>query len=1155
MKKNHSHYGGGVTLVSPQKIFLKMKVTLFVVLFSAIQVLATGAYSQTKGFTLAKENTTLENVLKAIEDQSNYYFLYNGSLIDVSQKINVKLENQSLEATLQALFKDADVTYKIYNRQIVLSPAKTAADVQQSMEVKGNVSDASGAPLPGVTVIIKGTTTGTITDFDGNYVLSNVAEGSTLLFSFVGMKPQEVIVGNTSTIDVTLAEESIGIEEVVAIGYGTQKKVNLTGSVSTIDFANEIESRPVTTTSSGLQGAIPNLQITPESGKPGHSASINVRGTTSINGGGPLVLVDGVEMSMDLVNPNDIANVSVLKDAAASSIYGVRAAYGVVLITTKSAGKEGETTVSYSGNVAFSKPTVLPDMVGTSYEHAEFINKALLNANIGVMFEDDHIEGMKAWAQDPTNNPESEIIQGTYRFYGHTNWVDLMMKNSALSHRHNINVSGGGEKTRFYSSIGFVEQQGIIRYAEDKYQRLNTRLSVENQTNDWMKLGFKLLYNYVGEDEPHKYKDDVFRQMVFSSPVRLATPFLGDPNFPEYDPFIGKYFDDQNPISLLKEGGRDMSNTHDIWASVSADLDIMEDWTARIDFTYNRKMDRFSEHRKRIDMITSSFVETEGNTNNNSYKQISRDKSYSSFNAWTQYEKTLGEKHYVKGMVGFNQELTQYSSFSALRRELLSQNLPSLSLGVGDQQVAESGYEWALRGGFFRANYIFDDRYLVEVNGRYDGTSRFPKDNRFVFLPSFSLAWRLSEEAFMESTRGWLDNLKVRGSYGLLGNQLLTAKTWSGNTKYYPYIPFMASGFAGNYLFGTEQDLLINPAGLVSNSLTWEKASTVNFGFDVTMLNQRLDASFDWYRRTTSDMLVKVEYPELLGTSAPPANKAELQTTGWELSVSWKDRIGKDFSYGVGVILSDSQAEITKYDNPTNSLGDHYVGKKIGEVWGYETEGFFAVGEDIASYADQSKLGANWKAGDIKYADINNDGFVNNGKNTLEDHGDLKVIGNTTPRYQYGITADVTYKNLYMNLFLQGVGKRDFWPSSEEFWPVATQYYNTQTWFLTDTWTEDNPNTYFPRPIARETKNRQQQSKYMQDASYIRLKSISVGYNIPRNWLDVLRIAKASVFVSGENLWEHSNIKGPYDPEAAKGNGAMLYPFQRTYSVGVNVTF
>lgn len=1024
----------------------------------------------------------------------------------------------------------------------------------QNIRVKGTVMYAKEKePIIGANVRVENTTLGSITDLDGNFTLEVPANG-TLIVSYVGCKTQEIKVSGKSSFTILMEEDFQQIGEVVVVGYGSQKKINLTGAVAQID-SKVFESRPIISTSGGLQGTIPNLTITPSTGKPGESPNINIRGTTSINGGGPLILVDGVEMNMDLVNPNDIANVTVLKDAAAAAIYGVRAAYGVVLITTKGAGTEQRTVISYSGNVAFSKPSIMPEMVKTSWEHAEFINKAMINAGLNIGYPLEDIAKMKAYDKDPANNPEYEIINGGMRTYGYTDYNELMLRDLTPSHRHNVSVSGGTEKTKFFSSVGYVGQSDLYKINSEQFQRLNTRLSVENQTTSWMKLGMRMLYNYTTNNEPYEYKGNPWHQIVFSAPNKYAKKWRKDPRYPDYDQFEGLYFDDQNPVSFADLGGRNIAKQNDVWLTGSADFQIMKGWKARVDYTYNMNKDNNSEHKKKIDMMTYSFVPTEGNTSNNEYKLINNNRDYYSFNAYTEYEQTFAEKHYFKGMLGYNQELTKYQTVVSTRRDMLSQELPSLGLGAGDQLVGEGGYEWALRGGFFRMNYIYDNRYLLEVNGRYDGTSRFPKDNRFVFLPSFSAAWRISEEKFMEWSRKYFDNLKVRASYGLLGNQLLTASSWGGNTKYYPYVPFMSSGSAGNYIFGAEKALFINPAGLTSNNLTWEKAGTTNIGVDVTLLGSRLDASFDVYQRTTSDMLVKVEYPEIIGTTAPPANKAELRTRGWELSVNWRDRIGKDFTYDLGLVLADSQAEITKYENPSGTLTDHYVGKKMGEIWGYETEGFFQTEADLKSHANQSKLGANWNVGDIMYKDRSGNGTVDNGKNTLDDHGDLTIIGNETPRYTYGFTADLGYKNFFFSFFIQGVGKRDFWPAAQPYWPVATQYFNTQQWFLDDSWSEDNRNAYFARPMARDGRNRQKQSKYIQDASYLRLKNMSFGYNVPARWLKVIGVSKAQAYVSGENLFEITNVKGAYDPEAAAKNGSMFYPFQRTYSIGVNLTF
>lgn len=1026
---------------------------------------------------------------------------------------------------------------------------------QNGKTVKGVIMDNLG-PVAGASVLVKGTTNGVITDMDGNFILSNVPENAVLQVSFIGYATQEIKVAGKSNFTIQMSEDAKALEEVVVVGYGSQKKVNLTGAIGQID-SKVLESRPITSTTSALQGTIPNLQITNISGEPGQNASINVRGTTSINGGSPLVLVDGVEMSLDLVNPNDIANVTVLKDAAASAIYGVRAAFGVVLVTTKNPQKSEKVTVNYSGNFSFAKPSILPEFISSQSQYAEWMNEACVNGGVATKFKTETILKMKAYEADPKNNPEYEVIDGTLYYYGYSDFKELMVKNVSPTQRHNLNISGGNEKTRFYTSVGYLNQDGLYKVGDDNYKQVNTRLNVENQTTKWLKLGFKALYNYSTQDKPFTYDSkDVWKRVVYTTPTDFISAWQKDSRYPELDKFEGMYMEN-NAYTLLKDGGRNKYDKHDIWMTASADLDILKGWKAHVDFNYNLNYNKTSEHSKPIKFFDSSFNETYGRTSTNYYKMSNYNTSYYSFNAYTDYENTFAEKHYLKAMIGFNQELTKYSTFSGQRNDILNENLPSLSLGSGIHTVTQDGYEWALRGAFFRVNYIYNNRYLFEVNGRYDGTSRFPSDNRFVFLPSFSGAWRISEEAFMRNTRSWLDNLKVRATYGILGNQMISSTSWSGNTKYYPYIPFMSNGTSQYWLFGDEYATTINPGNLVSSDLTWEKVTTVNAGLDATFFNQRLDVSLDYYVRTTSDMLIKASYPAVLGTTAPPANSAELKTRGWELSINWRDRIGKDFSYELGFVLSDSQAEITKYTNLTGDITTYYEGAKIGEIWGYRTEGLFQSNEEAAAWHDQSKIAnVEWGAGDIKFKDLNDDGVIDYGNNTLDNHGDKTIIGNETPRYQYGITANLTYKDFYLNIFMQGVGKRDFWASDESFWPAATQYYNVQKWHMNDSWTSENPNAYFPIARATDTRNRSVKTdRYLQNASYLRMKNLTLGWNLPKQWISKIFLSNASVYVSGENLFEFTKIKGPYDPEAARGNGVMLYPFMRTYSFGINLTF
>ena len=1037
----------------------------------------------------------------------------------------------------------------------ILSESEAIQTVAQNgRTIKGVVTDNYG-PVIGANVLVKGTKNGMVTDMDGNFTLTNVPDGAILQISYIGYATQEITVDSRNLYQIKLQEDNETLDEVVVVGYGSQKKVNLTGSIGQID-SKVLESRPITSTTSALQGTIPNLQITNNSGEPGQAASINVRGTTSINGGSPLVLVDGVEMSLDLVNPNDIANVTVLKDAAASAIYGVRAAFGVILVTTKSPQKVEKTSVSYSGNFSFAQPSVMPEFIESQSQFAEWMNQACANGNVQQYIRSEVIDKMKAYEADPVNNPAYEVIDGNLYYYGYSNFRDQMIKKTSFTQRHNINITGGSEKTRFYTSVGYLDQNGIYKVGDDSFKQVNTRINIENQATKWMKLGFKALYNYSTQNKPHNYHNDVWEMVVFSQPSSFSGAWCKDPRYPQYDRFEGMYTEN-DPYYILKEAGRNKYDQHDVWLTASVDFDILKGWKAHIDFNYNLKYKKASDHSKPLTFFTNKFEETNGDATENWYQMTNDNTNYYSFNAYTDYEHTFGGKHYLKAMIGFNQELTKYSTFSGKRYNLLSNETPTLSLGYGNYEASQNGYEWALRGGFFRLNYIYNDRYLFEFNGRYDGTSRFPSNNRFVFLPSFSAAWRISEEKFMKNTRSWLDNLKIRASYGMLGNQMISSSDWTGNTQYYPYIPFMSNGTSTNWMLGNSYVTTVNPENLVSTNLTWEKVSTVNAGIDLTLFQQRFDMSFDYYVRKTSDMLIKTALPDVLGTTAPPANSAELKTRGWELSMKWRDKIGQDFGYEVGLVLSDSQAEITKYNNPTGDISTYYKGSKIGEIWGYETEGLFQSDEEAANWHDQSQISnVDWGAGDIKFKDQNGDDAITPGSGTLSNHGDQVIIGNTTPRYQYGITANLTYKDFYMNIFFQGIGKRDAWFSGNAFWPAATQYYNVQKWHVEESWSPNNPDAYLPIPRATDNRNRVAKTdRYLQDASYCRLKNLTIGWNLPKRWISKVFLTNATVYVSGENLFYISKIKGPYDPEALSGNGNMIYPFMRTYSIGVNLTF
>jgi TonB-linked SusC/RagA family outer membrane protein len=1131
--------------------------------------------------TVKVNNATIRQIISQIEKSSDYSFFYSDELPDLNKEISVNIRNENIERALNKIFTGTSITYTVgKDKQILLTDAKISNNPQNPPQTSrknytGIITDAStGEPIIGASIMAKGSTIGTATDLDGRFSLE-VPTGTILIVSYIGYSQQEIKLGNNTALQILLQEDAAQLSEVIVVGYGTQKKVNLTGAVVQTD-SKVFESRPVTSAVNALQGVMPGVQITPGTGNPNQDLGINIRGTTSVNGGDPLVLIDGIESSLKMLNPADIDNVSILKDAAASAIYGVRAAFGVVLITTKR-GKAGKLNINYSNNIGWAQATYLPEFVDNSYDHAMFVNQSLTNNGAAPLYNAERMAGIEAYYKDPSQ-PNYIFVGKQYFQTGFIDWKEALIRNSTPRQTHNINISGGSDKTTFYASVAYHNQEGVLKINPDIYDRYNARLSVDNRNYDWLHLGFKAAYNTTKMDSPMTYANDVWRALLFSSPLN-GGQWMGDPKYPEYDQYIGYYFQDQNMIPVLLYGGRSVQQQHEIVLTPSIDIMPLKNWNIHVDYNYGRIFSHDTNDHKHIDKLINNTgtglvgymdVQETANSQYIDYFSINQSqKNYYSFNAYTDYSVTAG-KNNIKAMLGFNQEYTGYDYHSARRNWMINPDLPSLGLGTGDQTVGQSGYEVALRGGFGRLNYDYDGKYLVEIVGRYDGTSRFPKDRRFVFLPSASIGWRLSEEAFMSFAKPVFNNIKLRASYGTLGNQMLTSSGLglSGNMHYYPYIFALQNGTSTSWLFGNDntQKTISPPSQLPVSSLTWEKVSTLNAGIDLSLLNSRLNVEFDVYTRTTSDMLMSQTLPEVLGATAPKMNSGELRTDGWELSAKWRDNIGKDFRYGIGFSLFDSQAEITKWEGAAGTVTSNYEGKKIGEIWGYETVGFISASDftdgDInkALIVSQSSIASNWKPGDIKYKDRNGDGVVNTGKNTIEDPGDRYIIGNSTPRYQYGINGDIQYKGFSLNLFLQGIGKKDFWNSTQEFFPMGTQYYNTQKHWFTDSWTPENTDAYFPLTRARSTQNQQTQTKYLQDGSYLRLKNLTIGYELPQALMRKIFLTRAQIYISGENLCEISYLVGPYDPESVYGSnglgsGSYSYPFSRVYSLGINLTF
>lgn len=1042
--------------------------------------------------------------------------------------------------------------------------ARLDADVQQQTTITGTVSDADGDPLPGVTVMIKGTAQGTATDTNGAYSLSVPNANATLVFSFIGFTPQEIQVGSQRVINVTLSEDTHQIEEIVVVGYGTQKKANLTGSVAMIT-SDKLENRPIISTGQGLQGLIPNLNVTIRDGDPTTGASFNVRGYESINGGGPLILVDGMPMDINRINPNDIASVVVLKDAAASAIYGARAAFGVVMIETKQ-GTKGQAKVTFSTEQSWSKQIFHYNPVTDPYVFKTLYNQANIRTNGQPTYNENSVERSRIWSENPTHENAWDVVNGVLQFYGSNNYKNKLLNNSAPQQKYDMSISKATEDASYYVSFGYLNKDGYLKDKEnnEQFHRYNILMKSDIKIKPWLHLDDKIIFNMENSNKPHSYgagNEAGLQSVVRLNPVAILEfpdlPYYIEPGDREkYAQYIGMSAGSVlNLLPYLEQGGRTTYSRGDLYLTQGVTLLPMKGLKFRGDFTYHNYFRKYQDTAPEVKLVStdlrvndmfiiSAFSTNDFIENQNNYQQDFF------LNAYAEYEMTQFKDHSLKAMVGFNQEWGVYEYNRARANRILNPSITNIQATTGLQQTGGSAQHVALRGVFYRINYIYKDKYLAELNGRYDGTSRFPKDSRFGFFPSASVAWRISEESFMKGTQNWLDNLKFRLSYGAQGNQLL-------GSNYYPYIMSMAAGTSLYMMDGGATPLpYISAPGLVASTLTWETVVSRNIALDVTALKQRLDVSFDMYIRDTKDMLMTVTYPDILGATAPQENGADLRTKGWELSLTWRDRIGKDWRYDITLSLSDNQTEITKFFNPSGSLTTWREGQKVGEIWGYTTEGIFQTEAEVAAHADQSAFGVNWLPGDIKYADLNGDGRISAGENTFSDPGDRKVIGNTTARYSFGLFPKVSYKSWSLDVFFQGILKKDYMPSGTESWvgfyPLRAGYIDK--YCLTDCWREDNRDAYFAalHNAQNNYKNTQNQSRYVQNAAFIRLKNLALSYAIPSKWTNKIGIGYSQVYLAGMNLWEYTKMRKPLDPEST--DLSIRYPRQRTFSFGIKVS-
>jgi len=1119
-----------------------------------------------KSITISVEDTKLRAVLTLIEKQADVRFVYSSRAIKVDRKISVKTNGQRLSEVLFKILDPLKINYRIVEGQIILNPIdnepapekeasvlNTFADTKVAekvtdLGVKGKVMDDNGEVLPGVNVVQKGTQKGTSTDGDGNFSIEVSDPRAILVFSFVGYATQEIQVGNKTSFDITLKVNDKALQEVIVVGYGTQTKANLTGAVSSVSGA-VLESRPLVNLAQGLQGLVPNLNINLNSGAPGKGASYNIRGNTSINGGGPLILVDGVQMDPNLINPADVASVTVLKDAASAAIYGVRGAYGVILITTKTPSKNNPLRVNYSTSFTSSRPTRLPKYVNSvdyiaMNREADATGGRTGGAQASNKFTELDMENATKYFNDPVNNLPVYVDPGNpsiYRYVGNTDWIKELYNGGAPMMDHNLSLSGGENKTSFVASLGYLDQKGILKITDQKFKRYNASLKVNTEVTKWLDLNFRMNLNRTENATASDRNRTGMAESRIGGDLR--------PNMPVYHP--DGHFSGQgnwtNPIALATLNGRMKTQANDLWLTGGFILKPIPRLRIVSDFTWNNFQRNEQEHQKEyyeygVDgILLGSFPWTKPTRvierNDNDY--------YTVINSYADYEFNLGGKHYLKAMVGYNQELKQTKFVSTSVKNLIDPTMPAINLNNDDRPIVGGTQgDWAVSGTFFRLNYDFAKKYLLEVNGRYDGTSRFPRGNRYVFLPSVSAGWRISEEAFFAPLANIVNDLKLRASYGKLGNQ---AGDQLGN---YPYLATMPAGTIG-YIFGSQQGTAVSVPGLISPNFTWEKVTSVNVGLDFDVLQNRLTTSFDWYIRDTRDMIVGAfPLPSVLGTSPPRRNAADMRTKGWELSTTWKDRINSDWSYNITLALSDYTSKITKYDlNDTKTIGSRYQGETLGEIWGYDTEGFFKTDDEAAKFDQKQLWAGTWLAGDIRFKDLNGDGKITRGTNTVGDPGDRKIIGNNTPRYQFGLNLATQYKGFDFTVLFQGIGMRNVAVEGQEFWGFTNEWQIPLKHNL-DYWTPTATEAYFPRLRLGGGGNFQVQTKYIQNAAYMRMKNLSFGYAIPQTLTNRIKIKNVRVYVTAQNLFEFTKFYKSQDPETVNQN---TYPLNRSISAGLQI--
>ena len=1078
---------------------------------------------------------------------------------------------------------------------VAATPA--AAQQRETGIISGIVTEASsGRAVAGAQVGIAGTMMGTAANADGRFTIANVPVGSHVVqVRMIGYSALErtvaVAAGQVTTASFQLSARAVMLQEVVSVGYGTQTRGSLTGAIDQVG-AQALENRPMPNLTQGLQGVIPNVNIRLLDGRPTQAPRINIRGNTSIGqGGSALVLIDGVEGDPSMVNPNDVESISVLKDAAAAAVYGARGAFGVLLINTKKPVRDGF-NITYETQYGRRSPTVPAGYVTDGYTYAKMFNESFFNfegtfpqnVNKTQTFSQQYLTEFARRAADPSLPTVEVGPDGQYVYYASTDWYGLLYKENTPTMEQSLSVSRSTDKASFLISGRYLDQPGLLRYSSDDYRMMNLRATGTLQLYPWLQMNNNLMASNRRYFSPLNIGEGGGIWRNIADEGHNSAPMLNPDGTLTWSGAytVGDYYYGKNGSDYTRNLVR---NTTGLTATF-----LDSKFKINGDFTFQNGADEETRRRVEIPYSRSPGVIEYLGTATNDLRNLNDKSVYLASNLYGDYSTLFAGRHYVNAVLGTNYEQSTFERLDVARNGLIFPDAENINLALGQSITTGGNYEkWAILGGFYRLNYNYDERYLLEANGRFDGSSKFPSDQRYAFFPSFSAGWRPSREAFWKVPESLISDLKFRGSYGSMGN---------GNIAAYTFNELFNIAKSGRILNGIQPQFTGAPA-VLPDGLTWETVTTKNVGVDLEMLAGKLQFTGDVYSRLTSDMYtIGRTLPAIFGATSPRGNYADMKTNGWETSLSWQDRFtvaSRPLGYTVRLTLSDYSAEILKYNNPDRFLTDYYPGQKVGEIWGYVTEGFFSSDAEIAAHANQSLFRSHAsgriQVGDIKLRDVNGDGRVNPGLNTVTDPGDRVVIGNTTPRYQYGISLGANYGSVFVSSFFQGVGKQDWYPSPEAnaFWGQYNRPYGLiPNWHLKPgmIWTAENPDAFLPRYASRLSNNaagilRAPQTRYVMDASYLRLKNLQVGYNLPARFASRLGAQSSRIFVTGENLWTWSplyryadnidveNATAPSDrqfvtnPSTLNASGAFTdnsgdgynYPMLRSFSIGATLSF